>query len=119
MSAQISSEVNPLENTTWMVQLPEDKEYSTLLEFSNNIYTNTFTYNGESCSVKKSYSVSLTPNKTRGSDAKIGKIKISKGTDVNENQIDQFEIIELTENKLVLKNIKTGAIINCIRDTKK
>lgn len=104
---------NPLENTSWIVQVPDNKGYSTSLEFTKDMYTNTFTYNGESCSVSKSYSVTLVSQKTRGLNSAIGKIKIAETPNLKSSQVDQFEIIELTGNKLVLKNISTGAVINC------
>lgn len=107
---------NPLENTSWIVQVPENKGYSTSLEFSKDMYTNTFTYNGESCSVSKSYSVTLAPQKTRGINSTIGKIRIAESPYLKDSQVDQFEIIELTDKKLVMKNIRTGAIINCIKE---
>ncbi|MCM1141427.1 MAG: hypothetical protein NC453_22895 [Muribaculum sp.] len=115
ISAQSNVESNPLDNTTWIVEVPQDKGYSTVLNFSDNVYTNTFSYNGESCTVKKIYSITFSQKDTRGSNNSIGKIKIANEKTKNNTLVDQFEIIEISNSKLVLKNIQTGAIINCVK----
>lgn len=63
------------------MEMPEDKEYSTTLRFSGNIYEDTFIYEGESYTIKKAYSVTFSPEAERGRGGPLGKIRISESLD--------------------------------------
>lgn len=94
-----------IKNTSWIIDLPEDKNYCTELTFGDSIFTDSFIYNGERHSREHLYQILSEPNQSSNSKKYILKIKSKKEP--------EFEIINVSDTKLILKNLKTGVIIDC------
>lgn len=116
INAQTAINSTLLKNKVWVVELPNEKQYSTELVFGDKEYSNTFIFNGERHEKKSSYYLSNITTRSFNSKEKSehGKyILIDTALKNGEKEVTTFEILELTANSLKLKNLSTQAIITC------
>lgn len=71
-----------LENKIWRAQLPEEKQYSSEMEFRDAIWTSTFLYNGQVKTLETSYKIC--------------------GDTIKTYDLKQYKILELSDSTLVI-----------------
>lgn len=115
--AQTVIDETKLYNKVWVIDLPEGKSYSTELTFNNGEYINCFVFNGKRYEIK--YYFYLSNSNDIYSATKALKASNNKGKYIvcqNMNKSidgENFEIIELTDNTLKIKNLSNNSVISC------
>lgn len=115
--AQTTIDEAKLYDKVWVVDLPEGKSYSTELTFNNGEYTNCFIFEGKRYEIKYHFYLSNSNDiysATKASKASNNKGKYIVCQNMNRSvDVENFEIIELTDSTLKIKNLSNNSVISC------
>lgn len=115
--AQTTIDETKLYDKVWVVNLPEGKSYSTELTFNNGEYINCFIFEGKRYEIKYHFYLSnsndeYSAKKALNASNNKGKYIVCKKKDRSIDE-ESFEIIELTDSTLKIKNLSNNSIISC------
>ena len=114
-----SSTLDLLQNKNWVMWFPSEKEYTCIQKFSSDTCISILSYNGENVEIKEKYCLSNTPD-VDISPSKREKLKKGKYI-IRENQgeIKAYEILKLTPDSLILKNLDNSSILTYFSKVKR
>lgn len=108
---EIPSTIDLLQNKEWIMWFPSKKEYVCMQKFTSDTCFSIFSYNGEKAEIKEKYclsnssDISISPSKRE--KLKMGKYIISE----NQGEIKAYEILKLSSDSLILKNLSNSWIL--------
>ena len=108
---EIPSTIDLLQSKEWIMWFPSKKEYTSGVRFSADTWTSVFSFRGRVIEQKQSFYLSnnfeLSEKLEKQRDLENG--KYIKRND--QGKIIVFEILKLTQDSLILKNLNNSSIL--------
>ncbi len=108
-----------LQNKNWVMWFPTPKEYTSTAKFSLDTWTSIFSYKGEDMILEEKYYLSDSPDLESLSSNK--KRQLNGKFIISENRAKKavFEILKLTPDSLILKNLDNSSILTYFSKVKR
>lgn len=106
-----ASTLGLLQDKEWVMWFPSKKEYTLTDHFGSNTWLSVFSSKNENFEIKVTYclsnssDISISPSERK--KLKTGKYIISE----NKGEIKAYEILKLTPDSLILKNLDNSSIL--------
>lgn len=100
-----------LQNKNWVMWFPTPKEYTSTAKFSLDTWTSIFSYKGEDMILEEKYYLSDSPDLENSFSNKKTQLKGKFIISENRAKKTVFEIMKLTPDSLILKNLNNSSIL--------
>ncbi len=106
-----STTLELLQSKNWIMWFPSKQDFSVVDKFSSNIWHSIFSYSGKDTDMKRIFFLSNSPD-INDESGKRAALETGKYIITDEGRLKAvFEILKLTPDSLILKNLNNSSIL--------